>query len=304
MIGKHSQEWHEFRAKGIGGSDAAVVCGLSPWKSAYELYLEKRGEIPRSSAIDPNAAHWGTVLEATVADEYARRTGRKLRNIIDHFVSKDHDWQRAEVDRHIVAIDDGLGPGVLECKTSGAFNRNVWGPDGSTSFPEWYLLQVQHQLAVTGWQWGALAVLIGGRDYRIYPVQRDDDLINDLINIEAAFWQRVVDGNPPDIDFDHQSTAALMDRLYPGTNGVTITLDADAAHWHEVIQQAKEQRDAYDAVIRGAKTHLRTLIGNNAVGLLPDGTAYTRKVVKKKGFTVEPTEYVDFRFTKNPKVKE
>ena len=38
-------EWLEERRKGIGGSDAAAVAGLNPWRSAAAVYLDKVGEV-------------------------------------------------------------------------------------------------------------------------------------------------------------------------------------------------------------------------------------------------------------------
>ena len=34
-------------------------------------------------------------------------------------------------------------------------------------------------------------MLIGGQDFRLYRIERDDDKIADLIAREAAFWQAV-----------------------------------------------------------------------------------------------------------------
>ena len=43
-------EWLEWRKKGIGGSDASVVCGISRYKSLVELWLDKTGQIPSAEA--------------------------------------------------------------------------------------------------------------------------------------------------------------------------------------------------------------------------------------------------------------
>jgi putative phage-type endonuclease len=295
----HNPEWHETRAGRIGSSDAAAACGVSKWKSRLELYLEKKGEL-EAQPIDPTAAHWGTVLERTVAEEAQRRTGWKLRNLKNHLIHKKLPWMVCELDRHIVAFDD-RGPGICECKTSSAWNVNNWGPDGSTQFPDDYLIQVQHQLAVTGWNWAILAVLIGGRDYRIYPVDRDEGLISDIIDLEQDLITRIETNNPPDPDFDHNTTPDLITRMYPGTDGRVIDLPAEAQHWHNVFIEARAQAAQYEKVAEGARAHLKHLVGGAAVGRLPDGTGYNRKKVKVKGYTVEDSEYISFKHTKKPK---
>ena len=39
-------EWLDYRKTGIGGSDAAVVCGISKYKSPVELWMEKTNRLP------------------------------------------------------------------------------------------------------------------------------------------------------------------------------------------------------------------------------------------------------------------
>jgi putative phage-type endonuclease len=41
--------WHKFRKDHIGSSDIAVIMGLSPWKDAYTLWLEKTGRQEESA---------------------------------------------------------------------------------------------------------------------------------------------------------------------------------------------------------------------------------------------------------------
>ena len=67
------EEWLEYRKRGIGGSDAAVVCGISRYKSPVELWMEKTDQMPYQEAGE--AAYWGTQLESLVRDEFTKRTG-------------------------------------------------------------------------------------------------------------------------------------------------------------------------------------------------------------------------------------
>ncbi len=57
-------DWLEHRKQGIGGSDAAVVCGISRYKSPVELWLDKTNQIPAQEAGE--AAYWGTQLGSLV----------------------------------------------------------------------------------------------------------------------------------------------------------------------------------------------------------------------------------------------
>ena len=183
----------EMRRHGLGGSDAGAVAGLSPWKSPVEVYLEKVGEAPPPE--ENEAMYWGTVLEDTIARAYAERTGQKVQRRTQTLVHPRLPWMLANLDR--VIVGDKRGPGVLEIKTAG--RPDGWGEPGTDEIPDYYMAQVAHYLAVTGYAWARLAVLIGGRDFRVYDIPRDEELIEALIEIERRFWEGHVERRvPPD----------------------------------------------------------------------------------------------------------
>ena len=61
------EDWLEYRKQGIGGSDAAVVCGISRYKSPVELWMEKTGQLPSQETGE--AAYWGNLLESLVRED-------------------------------------------------------------------------------------------------------------------------------------------------------------------------------------------------------------------------------------------
>ena len=298
------------RLLGIGGSDAGTIMGANPYKTEYELYLEKRQELEAEDIGDKLPVKIGNALEDFVAKQYQDETGFKVQRFTSQLQHPEHAWMLGNLDR-VVSLD-GKAPSfkgeirtsrLLECKTAlGKFiDKSVWGPSGTDQVPEHYLFQCMHYLAVAGADQCDLAVLMAGPEVRIYHIPRDDELIETMIAVEAAFWQRVIDGNPPEIDYNHSSTPALLKRMYPGTDGSTIELPETVTHWQQVLNEAKSQSAYYDDVVTGAKNHILHLMGNAAIAKLPDGTAYARKIIKKKSFSVDATEYVDFRHTKNIK---
>jgi putative phage-type endonuclease len=273
------------RKEGIGGSDAGVIAGLSPFKTQFELWLEKRGTIAPPDLSDNEAVHFGNVLEDVIAQEYSERTGNKVRRVNKTQYHKQYPWMLANIDRDVISSNR-----ILEAKTAG-FSVG-WGAAGTDEVPETHNLQCQHYLAVTEKEIADLAVLIGGRDFRIYHIPRDDELIASLIEIESEFWDKVCIGVQPQINFNHQTTNALLSRLYPGTNGETITLPDEAYHWHMSMLEAKEKIKTYKGVVDGAKAHLLSLMGEAAKGKLRDGSGYTRKQVKVKAHNVVESEYI------------
>jgi len=288
----------EERRTRLGSSDAAAACGVDPYKTEFEAYAEKRGMVEPPDLSDKEAVHFGVVLEDVVAKEYERRTGHTVRrdNITRH--ADDYPWMSASLDRTIVAVDD-RGPGILECKTSDRFLADKWGDTGSDTYPVNYLIQVQHQLRVTNYEWAVLAVLIGGNQFRYYEVLPRPDLIESMTILEVEFWRRVVAGDPPEPDYEHKTTGDLLKNLYPGTDGTTIDL-AHMEHWHKVMVDAKARAKDDNAVIEACKNRFKAAMGSAAVGLLPDGTGWRRKETARKGYIVEDSKHMDTRWVKSP----
>jgi putative phage-type endonuclease len=181
--------WHAERMTGVGGSDASVVLGLSPWKTPFELYKEKRGEAPIHTT-NTAPTRWGRYLEPAIRQAYADTTGQVVRVPTAMLRHPEHNFMLANLD----GFTDNRR--VVEIKT--ARNDTGWGEEGSDQIPQAYLLQVQHYMAVTRFEVADVAVLIGGSDFRLYEVPADKDLQDFIIDAEAEFWSHVQRGEPPE----------------------------------------------------------------------------------------------------------
>ncbi len=283
----------EERRTGVGGSDAATVLGINPYNTAYELYLDKLGEAPPE---DPDflkeSRYWGSVLEQPVCDRYAEETGYKIQKANQLIRSKEHPFMLANIDRKVVGEDRKIG---FEAKT--AARPEGWGDSGSNEIPPYIMCQVQHYLAVTGYDHWDLAVLIGNRDYRSYRINPIESIITDLIEAEEEFWDRVQAKVAPDPQWQSAATTRLFKNLYPGTNGSVVQLPDIARKYHAVLGDAQAQRKLFDGVIEGCKNRIAMLMGEAAVGILGDGVgAYTRKEQTRKAFEVKESSFVVSRF--------
>lgn len=213
---------------------------------------------------------WGLLLEKEIAAEYRRETGRKITNpgrytIYQH---EDFPWMQATLDREIVAFDD-RGPGVLEVKTCNAYGVKDW--EGGA--PLYYRVQVQHQLAVTGYAWGSLAVLIGGNDFRWMDISRNDEFIEALVRVEERFWWRVKHEEPPEAD-GHDATSRILKELHPSDNGESVALPPEFIDLHAERTENKQtikRLEERNAVI---DNRLRAAIGDCSYGFLP-GARYS-----------------------------
>lgn len=217
------EDWLSVRRNGIGSSDAAAAVGLNPYKSQLTLWMEKTGRDDLFAPIDVNdestPVYWGTLLEPIVAASYVKRTGNRVRKVNAVLQHPDHSWMLANLDREVVGVPEVQ---ILECKTAGVQGARLW-KDG---VPEYVVLQVQHQLAVTGKRAADVAVLIGGQELQIHRIKRDDLLIERLIQLEEVFWGYVQSDVAPPVDGSDSADQALR-RLYPNDVGSTLDFSQD-----------------------------------------------------------------------------
>ena len=181
-------KWLEERRKGVGGSDVAAILGLNPWKTAYRVYQEKRKEVEDWQGND--ATEWGKRMEPAIRQFYSDVTGRSVRLPDKIMYHSKYPFMLASLDGF---TDDHR---VVELKT--ARSGKDWGEPGTNEIPDYYALQCQHYLIVTGFEVADIVVSIGGGSPNLYEVLEDKELQEMIIDAEADFWQRVVDGNPPD----------------------------------------------------------------------------------------------------------
>lgn len=183
-----SEEVAKIRSRGIGGSDVAAICGLSPWKTAYQVWEDKLGMSERQPMNDRMA--YGLMVEPVIRQWYADETGRAVRlpnKIIAH---PRHDFMIASLDGF---TDDNR---VIEIKTAGSSKE--WGEPGSDEIPVYYRTQVEHYLIVTGFEVADVVVSFSGQMPLIYEVPADKELQEMLIEKEAAFWELVKSRTPPE----------------------------------------------------------------------------------------------------------
>ncbi|MGF6978986.1 putative phage-type endonuclease [Paraburkholderia sp. JPY465] len=289
--------WLLERRKGLGGSDCAAALGESRYKTAHQLFLEKLDLIPGDALVSPDAAErmrFGQLIEDVIATAYAERYSVKLRRHNKLAKHPRYPWMIGSYDRTI----DGQRVG-FEAKNVDAltYRNDEWGEEFSEQVPREYWLQCTHYLAVSGYDAWVLAACIGGNALRTYRIERDEEMIGILEQSEAEFWEHVRNEDPPPLDYRHKSAITLLKRLYPGTSGETISLPAEAEALHYCRLDFEEQAELMEQGAKAAKARILHLMGEASVGLLPNGGGYTRKIVKRNGYAVEPTSYVDFRFS-------
>ena len=199
------EEWLELRKQGTGGSDAGAVCGLDPYSSPMEVFLDKTGGIKRE--INNEAVRQGHDLEGYVAQRFMEATGKKVRRSNFMYCHEKYPFMIADVDRLVAGEDAGL-----ECKTANAYNADKWK---GGKIPLHYVVQCYHYMAVTGKKAWYIAAVILGVDFVYYKLEWDDALARQLIETEKNFWfKHVVAGKMPEPD-GSASCDEVLEQYFP-----------------------------------------------------------------------------------------
>ena len=252
------EDWLEHRRLGIGGSDASVVCGINKYKSPVELWMDKTGQLPPHEAGE--AAYWGTQLESIVRAEFTKRTGIEVSKPSVILQSEEHPFMLANLDGTCEVPD--IGTCIFEAKTASAYKVGEW----EDTIPDEYMCQLQHYLAVTGYQGAYIAVLIGGNTFRWKFVERDEELISMLVELESAFWNHVQDGTPPPLDGSDAAAKFLSERFPSSRPNSAITLPDTAADLLAQYDDACAELEIVTEKKQKAEYLLKEMMGSNEVG--------------------------------------
>lgn len=172
----------------IGGSDAAAVLGVSPWKSRLDLYRQKTQAFDEPDVGDPmrqKVLTRGKRLEPYVLDLLREETGLTVAHVNRRFIDPQHAFLACEIDAEAESGEN------IEIKTA-LYGGKEWGEPDTDAVPVQYTAQAMHGLMITGALVCVFGVLIGVDDFRIYQVRRDEEIIAALREKEVAFWQEHV----------------------------------------------------------------------------------------------------------------
>lgn len=242
------------RKRTIGASEAAAACGLSPWTTPFQLWQDKTSDTVEQ--VDNARMEWGRRLESVVLAKYAE--GIDTRAVPMQSPCLTHV---SETYPFMSCTPDALLPDrVVEIKTAGLSSAREWGEPGTDVVPMHYLLQVTHQMIVTGRRLADIPVLIAGNDYRLYTVNYDEELAALLIDRERAFWRHVEDRTPPDVT----SIADAVAR-WPKDVGTTVVATPEVALAVTHLQEIKQQQDELEADADALSLAIRTCMADASI---------------------------------------
>ena len=266
------EAWLKARTRGIGGSDVGAICGVSPFTSARQIYLNKTGQFQDS--LQPNDAakermHFGHMLEPIVADEYAQRTGNKIVSVNATLVHKDYPWALANVDRLIVD-DDGRPIGILECKTTSEYMNDEWE---SGDILMSYIYQLNWYLWILGLEKGTFACLVGGNKFYYYDVFRNDELLeNTIIPAAKSFWyDNVLALKEPELQATDTEFANNKYSTVVKNSEITLT-DDDANELARTVFDCKTKIKELEKIMTEAQNRIKDRMQDNEIGYTQDYT--------------------------------
>lgn len=253
--GDPAKDRHKF----IGGSDAGTIMNVNPWKSQYELWLEKTGQLEPDDISNKLQVWFGTEEEEIVAKRFCLETGKSVRRSNMTYLCKEYPFLAGHVDRMVVGENAGL-----ECKTTSAWNKTAY-QDGE--IPPQYYWQCMHYMMLTGCEKWYIAVKKDNTQFHILQIDRNDDYIDALLSAEQAFWDLVVNNTVPEIDGSESTSNALQKRYSDDTRDVIdLSYSSTVTQCLQSIQDVDVQIDALNKIKAEYQNKIKAEIGEHEGG--------------------------------------
>jgi putative phage-type endonuclease len=274
---QRSEEWLKLRKEGLGASDIPAVLGISPYKTPYQLWAEKRGDVqpPKLGA----AANRGVLLEDSVAKWYEQEKNVKVRVSNGVVRMRKYPWAMASLDRTIVGTD-----GLLEIKTSSSPRWSLY------PVPPEVVAQVQWQMMITGAPWVDVAALLGGLTFRVERVEASNQYQLEMFRKAQDFMERVKSGRAPAVA---GSDSDYFAQLHPQQSEEWELADSAADRLAIEYREASEEERLASEKMQDISMALKEMIGGK-VGIMGRGWQATWKQNKPSLKTdwLEVADYV------------
>ncbi len=278
----------EIRRNHIGAIDSPAICGVSPWATASDVYLDKLGLLEPLEVS--KAMERGNEMEPAILDWAAKELGVNIRKN-QYRISKQNRIFTCTLDAAVVEAT-----WAIEGKTTG--QPELWGEEGTDDVPGHVIVQVQHQMYVCDLDRVYVPVLMGGwsLELKMYVVERSEIIIKEIVKRGIAFWHNhVAKQIPPD------ATTPTMDslrRIRREPNKI-INLEDLAEVTVFDWEKAKKAATEADKESKRLKSEVINLLGDAEAGQLANGDRVTYMESSRKGFTVEPSTSRTLRIKKS-----
>ena len=257
------------RKRYLGASDVPAVLGVSPWKTARDVYYSKAAEFESKDKVS-KAIQSGILLEDAVIDFAAGELGVKVKR--NQFrVHRTLKWASATLD----AVIPCLPTEAIEAKTTSMTDQ--WGEERTDQIPIYYIAQVQWQMFVADLSkiWVPCLMPDHALRFKLYVVERDDMLIDSIVSRCTSFWEdNVMAGEPPEDTVPAPRTIQRMKRV---PEKVTTVSDRFIEEWKVSKSELKVAKDKE----RDSRMRMLEQLGDAEVGKFNGGVLNYRKRERK-----------------------
>ncbi len=259
----------QSRKNHLGSSDVAALCGLDPFRNAYDVWLEKTNQLEPERENKPWLAT-GNDFEPVILGRAEKALG-KLRKNQFRSLKKSGVPLASHIDAIVVATGR-----PVEAKSCGVFwpVEERWGDPGTDQVPDRVVLQAQIHLAVTGADICHVPALFWGLRQELYEVPRDDKILGDLLDYITKWWDdHVVKREPPE---NITPSLEVLKRVRREPESVIDLsthpeIDKLVFEWQQAGLHKKEAEEEQEE----AKAEIVTLLGTAEAGMLADGRLLT-----------------------------
>lgn len=249
---ENQSHWHELRAGRVGASEVAALFGCG-YQTHFQLWHEKRGDIPHADYSDNERVVLGRCLEQGIARAAGELYDYKLVEAGAYYTDDECPGLGCTPDYFLVR-EGGEFPAEVKNASWGAFKDHwIIHPDGFTEPPLRFSLQVQVQLACTGAAAGLLIALISGDRIVRCEIPRHDEAISEIRRRVAAFWNSIEMNEEPPAEMPADLDAAKQ-VWRVGDGKVDLRGDPDVEGWLEQMRElraARKRIEADESVIDG-----------------------------------------------------
>lgn len=258
------EAWLELRKQDVTSTESAALFGLSPYVTHFDLWHRKRtGVTPEFIVSD--RMRWGNRLEAAIAYGIAEENGwevepmKEYMRVPDKRIGSSFDFR---ITNHVSGK-----PVHLEIKNVDYLQfRDGWIVDREEDHveaPEHIEMQVQHQMAVSGYEMSIIGAFIGGNRFVLIERHRDDRVIAAIEHHTELFWQSIKDGIEPDPIMPRDADAMIRMNQYAEPNKLLdATSDNELAQMLTLYRMAQAEAKNADEEVKTLKAQIMQRIGD------------------------------------------
>ena len=254
----------------IGDSQAAAAIGVSRWKSQMELWLEKTGRKPKGE-IPENLSKFGNIMEEVIAKEFSQETGLRVRRVSKMYQHPEHEFMIGFIDRKVVGEN-----AFLECKNTSEWASNEWKDD---NVPLEYWIQCQHYMAIGNFDYCYIATVIGGNRFFYKRIERDNEFIAKLIELEKKFYEMVINDTPPDAR-DFKDAQLFVEHYYQPTDTV-VEIEGLEPLIKDIIEMKAQVKELQEE-IKKREVQIKEMMEEASVAIIGDYEVVWKPQVSKR----------------------